>query len=190
VGVEIVVVGTSMGGMRALEVLLGGLPEDFGVPLVAVQHRAAERNSRLRAILQRRCALPVREPNDKEPIEPGKVYLAPPDYHLLVEREGFALSTEGRVCHARPSIDVLFESAADAFGSGALAVVLTGANDDGAAGARRIKAEGGKVLVQDPETAETGVMPRATLAATPVDAVLRLEQIADWLVRACAGADR
>jgi two-component system, chemotaxis family, protein-glutamate methylesterase/glutaminase len=179
-----------MGGMRALEVLLGGLPESFDLPVVVVQHRGAERNSRLRAILQRRSALPVREPNDKEPIEGGRVYLAPPDYHLLVEREGFALSTEGRVCHARPSIDVLFESAADAFGSGALAVVLTGANEDGAAGARRIKAEGGKVLVQDPATAETGVMPRAALAATTVDAVLPLEEIAGWLAQARGEGDR
>jgi two-component system chemotaxis response regulator CheB len=136
-------------------------------------------------ILQRGARLRVREPLDKDPIRPGFVYLAPPDYHLLVERHGFALSTDGPVCHARPSIDVLFESAADAFGRGAIGVILTGASSDGAAGVAAIHRRGGRLIVQDPATAEGSAMPRAALSRAPGCRVLALREIPAALIELC-----
>lgn len=183
---EIVVVGTSLGGLSALEELLGGLPVTFPVPVTVVQHRSVQSGSSMRATLQRHTALRVREPDDKEALLPGRVYIAPPDYHLLIERGHFALSVDAPVMYARPSINVLFESAADAYGPGVLAVVLTGASADGAKGAAWVKRCGGRVLVQDPATAECSVMPRAaTLAATP-DWILPIEAMAAFLERICA----
>jgi two-component system chemotaxis response regulator CheB len=126
----------------------------------------------------------VREVDDKEAIEPRHVYLAPPDYHLLVERGSFALSTDERVQHARPSIDVLFESAADAYGERVIGIVLTGANEDGAAGLARIADRGGLAIVQDPESAERRAMPDAAIAAgTPT--VLPLEEIGPFVAARC-----
>lgn len=182
---ELVVIGTSAGGLTALETLLSGLPADFPLPLVLVQHRSVDSGEMLGTLLRRHCLLPVREPQDKEPMLPGRVYLAPPDYHLLVEAGGFALSTDRPVRYARPSIDVLFESAADAYGAGVIGIVLTGANSDGARGAERIKARGGVVMVQEPTTAECPIMPRATLDRVTVDRVASLEEIAADLVRLC-----
>jgi two-component system chemotaxis response regulator CheB len=138
-------------------------------------------------LLGESSSAPVREASDKETIEPATIYLAPPDYHLLIEDGHFALATDARVQFARPSIDVLFETAAEVYGDRALGVILTGANADGAAGLRSIRERGGLTVVQDPATAERSAMPAAALAATPVDAVLPLEEIGPFLVRHCCG---
>jgi two-component system chemotaxis response regulator CheB len=184
-GVRIVAVGASLGGLDALETVLAALPPSFAAAVVLVQHRRADSDGQLVELLGHHSALPVSEPDDKEAMEPGHVYLAPSNYHLIVERGFFSLSTDPPVWFARPSIDVLFESVADSYGAEAIAVMLTCANEDGAAGARAVKVAGGRVLVQDPATAESPVAPRAVLARTPVDAVLPLDQIAAFLCRAC-----
>ncbi len=178
---RIIVVGTSFGGLTALQILLPALPKDFPAPLIIVQHRGKEPGSGLRAFLQNQCRLPVAEPEDKEPMMPGRVYLAPRDYHLLLDADGFALSTEAPVEYARPSINVLFESAAEAFRERVVGVVLTGANADGARGLARIKACGGMAVVEDPQTAESRAMPEAAIAATKADKILPLAEIAPFL---------
>lgn len=179
-----VIVGASLGGFDAISAVLSRLPASFPWPVAIVQHRSAEDTAdTLQVMLQRICALPVREVEDKDPIVAGHVYVAPPDYHLLVDRGAFALSTEARVSHARPSIDVLFDSAAATFGSSVVAVVLTGANADGALGVVRVKSAGGLVLVQDPATAESPAMPLAAIATATADEVLPLGAIGDYLSR-------
>jgi two-component system chemotaxis response regulator CheB len=182
---RIIAVGASLGGLEATQILLGGLPASFGCPLVIVQHRRPEVDSRLVELLNARSAMPVIEPDDKEAIEAGHVYVAPPNYHLIVEEGFFSLSLDAPVLFARPSIDVLFESVADSYGSSGLAVMLTGSNEDGALGAQAVKAAGGRVLVQDPETAKAPAAPRAVLAAVTVDGVLPLEKIAGYLIALC-----
>jgi two-component system chemotaxis response regulator CheB len=180
---ELVIVGTSLGGLNALETLLAGLPAHFRLPVAIVQHRSRDSDDTLRSLLQHHCALPVEEVTDKAPILPGCVYLAPSNYHVLIEPGNFALSTEAPVAYSRPSIDVLFESAALAYGSRLIGVILTGANADGAFGACRIKEQGGWIIVQDPRTAESRIMPEAALAATTVDQVLPLEEISSSLIK-------
>lgn len=175
---EVVGIGCSLGGLVAVEALLGMLPRWFALPLVIVQHRRADADTRLTQLLQHHTVMTVREPDDKEPLRSGHVYVAPPNYHMMVDARRLHLSIDPPVWYARPSIDVLFESVADAFGARGAVVMLTGANDDGAAGARAVKAAGGVVLVQDPVTAESAVAPRAVLAATNVDAVLDLAGLA------------
>jgi len=182
---RIVVVGTSFGGLTALQTLLPALPKNFRAPVVIVQHRSREAGSGLCEFLNKHSLLPVREPEDKETIMPGHVYLAPRDYHLLLDGENFALSTEAPVEYARPSIDVLFESAADAYREKVLGVILTGANADGARGLARIKESGGVCIVEDPATAESKQMPEAALAATRVDQISPLAGIAPLLVELC-----
>ena len=177
--IRLVVVGASLGGLTALRILLGGLPRDFSAALAIVQHRRAASDSRLRELLSGASRLPLIEPDDKEPLQAGHVYLAPANYHMLVGGGTLWLSIDAPVIFARPSIDVLFESAADALGAEVMAVVLTGSSDDGAAGARAIKRAGGLVLVQDPADAESPALPRATIAATPVDAVLALPALCE-----------
>jgi len=189
-GPQLVVVGTSMGGLRALRMLLGELPADFPVAIVIVQHRSADSPSTLSAHMQEYTALPVSEIEDKEMIQPGRVYLAPAGYHVLVEASAFALSTEAPVVHARPSIDVLFESAADVYAEGVVGIILTGASGDGAQGLAKIKQRGGVTLVQAPETAECPVMPAAALEATPVDHVLPLAEIGPFLAQLCSTTAR
>jgi two-component system chemotaxis response regulator CheB len=181
---EIVVVGTSYGGLSALQIVLPALAKDFPLPLVVVQHRGKDSDN-LCEFLQRHSALPLGEPNDKEAIAPGRVYLAPRDYHLLIERDGFALSTEAPVGYARPSVNVLFESAAEIYQERVIGVVLTGANTDGARGLAKIKAYGGLCVVEDPAGAESRGMPQAAIAATPVDAILPLPRIAPYLNQLC-----
>lgn len=181
---QLVVIGTSLGGLTALEILLARLPAGFPVPVIIVQHRDVRSHS-LPAILQRSTKLRVREPQDKEPLRPGTAYLAPPDYHLLVDTDGCALSTDAPVCHARPSIDVLFESAVDAFGRDVLGVILTGAGSDGARGAAAVKRAGGYLIVQEPSSAECASMPGAALAAVEADQVLPLAEIAVAMVSLC-----
>ena len=161
--------------------ILSSLPEDLECAVVVAQHRGASSDGGLASLLELRTRLRVTDADDKEPIEPGHVYLAPPDYHLLVERGHFALSTDAHVHYARPSIDVLFESAAETYRERVVGVILTGANDDGAAGLARIKSAGGVAIVQDPRSSERREMPTAALAATDVDAVLALEEIGPFL---------
>ncbi len=182
---RIVVVGASWGGLRALQRVLVGLPAQFHLPVLVVQHRVAGSDESLVALLQAASALPVSEAEDRDPIRPGRVYVAPPGYHLLVDESRLALSTEGPVQYARPSIDVLFESAADACGAGVVGVVLTGTNADGARGLARIKERGGMAVVQDPATAERPQMPEAALGATLVDAILPLGEIGPFLAGLC-----
>lgn len=184
-GAKVVVVGASLGGLRALQVLLGGLPKDFPAPVVVVQHRHVSSEAAFSTLLQTYSALPVSEATDKIALAPGQVYIAPTDYHLLVDSDGLGLSTEGPVNHSRPSIDVLFESASYAFGASVIGVVLTGSTSDGARGAALIKARGGVVLVQDPATAESGAMPAAAIAATNVDKIVPLSEIAPALIELC-----
>lgn len=182
---EIVVIGTSYGGLSALQTLLPALAADFPLPVVVVQHRRKDNDDGLCEFLRKHSHLPLGEPNDKEAIEPGRVYLAPRDYHLLIAEGSFALSVDSPVIHARPSIDVLFESAADAYRDRAVGVILTGANRDGSRGLAHIKALGGLALVQDPETAESPAMPEAAIAGTEVDCVLPLAEIAPFLNELC-----
>ena len=180
---EIIVVGASAGGLKALERLLAGLPPGFPIPIVAVQHRARESSDVYAEVLGKGSALPVREVEDDDALRAPGVYLAPPDYHVLIEPGRFALSIDEPVSYSRPSIDVLFESAADVYGARVLAVLLTGANADGAKGLVRVKQAGGYAIVQDPHTAESPEMPAAGIASAPVDRVLPLEEIAAELVR-------
>lgn len=183
---EIIVVGASAGGLKALETILGLLPRGFAVPIVAVQHRARESSDSYAEILGKGSALPVREIEDDDQLRAPGVYLAPPDYHVLIEPGRVALSVDDPVSYSRPSIDVLFESAADVYGSRVCAVLLTGANADGSKGLVRIKRAGGYAIVQDPHTAESPEMPAAGIANAPVDVVLPLDQIAAELVRRVA----
>lgn len=183
--IAIVAVGASLGGLHALQRVLSGLPGDLGASVVIAQHRRADPESQLCHLLGRRCALRITEPEDKTPLEPGCVYLAPADYHLLVESGSLALSVDAPVSYARPSIDVLFESTADAYGSAALGVMLTSSNHDGAEGLQAIKRAGGIALVQDPSTAESPIGPRAAIAAGPIDAVLSLDEIAKLIAERC-----
>jgi two-component system chemotaxis response regulator CheB len=184
--IDLVVVGTSWGGLQALELLLARLPDELDAPIAIAQHRGPDAvPDGLARLLSRHCRRAVSEAEDKDPIEPRRVYLAPPDYHLLVQRGSFALSTEDRVAFARPSIDVLFETAAVAYGAGVAGVVLTGANADGATGLARIVAHGGHAIVQDPVTAERPTMPAAALARVPRARVLPLERIPRALADLC-----
>jgi len=183
---ELICIGASWGGLSAVGRLLADISEDVTQPIAIAQHRhPGALEGTLRELLALQIRRPVTDVEDKTPIEPCRVYLAPPDYHLLVEPGSFALSLDERVQFARPSIDVLFESAADAYGDRVIGVILTGANEDGAAGLARIKARGGVAIVQDPRGAERRVMPDAALAATVADAVLPLEEIGKFLYGLC-----
>jgi len=188
-GLDLVAVGCSWGGLDAAGRLLEALPADFGVATVIVQHRS-ESPSGLAELLSRHTALPVAEPDDKEEVRPGHVYVAPPGYHLLVDRIRFSLDTEAPVRFSRPSVDVLFESAAEAYGPRMAAVVLTGTNEDGAAGLARVAAAGGLALVQDPKTAEQPRMPEAALAAVPTAIVGDIAELAQKLADAATVEDQ
>jgi len=184
---DLIAIGASWGGLEAVSTLLGGLSPDVDPAIVVVQHRGPEsQRGLLELLLQAHVERPVLEPVDKQPVERSHVYVAPADYHLLVENGHFALSVEERVNYARPSIDVFFESAAEAYRDRAIGIVLTGANVDGAEGLAAIRACGGVAIVQDPATAARGTMPEAALAATAADAVLPLEAIAGFLRGLCA----
>lgn len=179
---EIVVLGTSLGGLRALELVLSALPANFELPIAVVQHRLKAADELLSGLLQSYSKLPVIEPEDKQPLRVGHIYVAPADYHLLVGRGVLSLSTEETVNYARPAIDVLFESAAAAYRTGVVAVVLTGASADGAQGVKKVKSQGGYVIVQQPSEAESAVMPRASIDSGVVDEVLPLAEIPGRLV--------
>lgn len=166
--VEAIVVGGSAGSLSVLLQLLPSLPAEFALPVLIVLHVPAHHHSSLAELFQPKCRVTVKEAEDTEPIAPGTVYFAPPDYHLLVEKDHrLSLSNEEPVNFSRPSIDVLFESAADAYGRALLAIILTGANQDGAQGVRAVCDAGGYAVVQTPESAEARAMPEAALAACP-----------------------
>lgn len=183
---RLVAVGASAGGLHALSLILEGLPADFQGSLAIVQHRRPDESSLLCELLARKARLPVCEPCHGAPIQPGHVYLAPPDYHLLVEPGYIAMSVDPPIACSRPSIDALFESAAAAYRARAIGVVLTGANADGARGAARLAAAGAAVIVQDPNTAEARACPSAALARVPNATVLQLADIAAHLVDLCS----
>ncbi len=181
-GIEAVVMGASAGGIEALSEVLQALPATFRPALIIVQHLPRDRASMLLGIFSRRCVLPVVEAYDKLAITPGTVFLAPADYHLLVDvGPQLALSIEAPVHFSRPAIDVLFESAADVYGVKVMGVVLTGANADGADGLEAIRAGGGVTVVQDPETADYPVMPQAALSRGPADYVVALPALCELL---------
>lgn len=181
---QIVTIGSSWGGLGALKTVLGDLPGDFPLPVVIAQHRSPQsRDAGLAAYYDTLCQLHVCTIEDKDPIQGGRVYLAPPDYHVMAEQGFFELSVDDRVQFSRPSADVLFESAADAYGSRVIGVVLTGANADGAAGLACIKDKGGFTIVQDPGTADKAAMPLAAIEAVgQPDAILLLEDMGRCLV--------
>ena len=178
----IVVIGASVGGLKAVEELLGGLPAEYPAPIVVVQHRADDQSQMLHALLDRHCPLEVCEAEDKSELRPGCVLVAPGGYHLLVEDSHVELSTEAEVRFSRPSIDVTFEGAARAFGPEAVGVVLTGANDDGAHGLAEIRRHGGIAIVQEPSEAVNARMPEAAIAAADPQWVLPVAEIASRLV--------
>ena len=172
---EAVVIGASAGAVDALLNILPALPNGYPLALLIVVHLPPDSKSTLPDLLTSRSQIKVKEAEDKEPILPGTGYLAPPNYHLLVEPDfTLSLSSEDPVLFSRPSIDVLFESAADAFGDALAGVILTGGNSDGARGLRAVDAAGGVALVQSPETAACPEMPRAALDACPAARVLNL----------------
>jgi two-component system chemotaxis response regulator CheB len=179
---EAIVIGASAGALEALSKLLPGLAADYRLPILIVVHLPPDKTSMLAELLRARCAIRVREAEDKEPIEPGVVYFAPPDYHLLVEQDRrLSLSGDEPVLFSRPSIDVLFESAADAYGYRLIGIVLTGANCDGADGLKAVVEAGGVAIVQSPKTAYAAAMPEAAIAACPEARVLPLNDIATFL---------
>lgn len=180
--VDAVVIGASAGGVEALSALLPALPAGMRAAVCVVLHLPREHRSLLVEIFAPRCAVPVREAQDKEPMEPGTVYFAPPDYHLLLDAgPRLALSVDDPVHYSRPSIDVLFQSAADLYGPRVLGLVLTGGNQDGASGLAAIRRAGGLTGVQDPAEALVPLMPECALAEGPVDFVLALPQLAALL---------
>ena len=180
--IDAIVVGTSAGGVEALTVLLSALPANLHLPIFVVLHLPRGRPSLLADLFTPRCALRVREADDKEPVEPATVYVAPPDYHLLIDTGPcIALSADDLVNHSRPSIDVLFESAADVYGARLAGIILTGANDDGAAGLDAVHRAGGVTIVQEPGSALASAMPAAALQRTQADFVLPLAGIAGLL---------
>ncbi len=186
---SIVGIGSSWGGLVAMSKLLGSLPGGFTLPIVIVQHRSNDSDGLLADLLQDATDLTVSEVEDKDPLTPGTVHIAPANYHVLIDDGFLSLSLEEPVRFSRPSIDVMFSSAADTYGSGAIGVVLTGANDDGARGLSDIVKRGGRALVQDPRSAEIAIMPNAAVKAVPNAEVLPLERLGPRLIelsRECA----
>jgi len=187
VGYDVVVVGTSWGGLAALRTLVAGLPDSFQMAVTLVQHRHKDSDHLLRTLLQERATLRVFEVEDKMPLEHGHIYVAPPNYHTLVEPGYFSLSTDAPVRFSRPSIDVTFSSAADSYTHRTVGIVLTGANADGSEGLRRISDRGGLAIVQDPGTAESPTMPAAAQKAVPRARIMTLDAIAEFVASLPAG---
>jgi len=179
---SIVAVGTSWGGLSAMRQLLGALPRGFPIPIIVVQHRAKDSDLLLSQLLQDSTDLKVCEIEDKDVLQPGRVHVAPADYHVMLELGFASLTVEGPVRFSRPSIDVTFDSVADTYGPAAIAVVLTGANEDGARGLAQIARRGGRALVQDPKTAEIPIMPQAAIRAVPSAEVVPLDMLAPRLI--------
>lgn len=179
---SIIVIGTSAGGLQVLHEILGGLPPDYPVPIVVVQHRSKVPRDLLEEVMQNRCRLKVKQADEKEAIVSGTIYVAPPDYHLLIdENQTFALTSDEPVEYARPSIDVLFETAAAVFGRKTLGILLTGANKDGAKGLAEIRRRGGVTVAQDPAEAAYPAMPESAIAIGAASLVMRVAEIHDFL---------
>jgi two-component system chemotaxis response regulator CheB len=179
---RIAAIGSSLGGFHALRTLLRDLPKDFPLSIAIAQHRSIDDSESFADLLGVQSAMPVCEVEDKDELRPGCVYLCPANYHLLVERNYLSLSADPPVLSARPSIDILFASAADAWGPSAIGVLLTGMSRDGTEGLKKIKQHGGLAVVQDPATAEGPLMPAAAISAVTIDKILPLEQIAAFLI--------
>ena len=183
-----IVVGASAGGIEAFVHIFSKLPALFSLPIIFVQHLHKDQDSTLARFYNDRTLLKVEEAEEKEQIQAGHIYIAPPDYHLLIERdETFSLSVDEKVNYSRPSIDVLFDSAADVYGAELVGVLLTGANHDGARGLQRIKEHGGLTLVEDPATAKFPQMPRSALACTDVDYIFSLDELGAFLLTLADG---
>jgi len=181
-GYQAVVIGASAGALEALSVILPRLPKGFRLPLFVVVHMPPDKRSVLAELFRAKCAIDVVEAEDKEPIKGGTIYFAPPGYHLLIETaSSLALSSDGPIMFSRPSIDVLFETAADVYGSGLIGIILTGANHDGAAGLLAIVEAGGTALVQNPHDAFAPAMPAAAMTACPGANVMSLSAISEYL---------
>ena len=180
---EAVVIGTSAGGLFALSTILEALPANFPVPILVVQHRSKDERTLLEDVLSQKCQIKIKQADEKEKITTGTVYFAPPDYHLLVEQDRtFSLTCDERVNYSRPSIDVLFETAAYVYKSKLLAIILTGANHDGAAGIVKVRNAGGATIAQNPEEALYPVMPKSAIATGCVQKILKLDEIRDLLL--------
>ncbi|MBG6111623.1 two-component system chemotaxis response regulator CheB [Flavobacterium sp. CG_9.10] len=179
-----IVIGVSSGGMNALKTIFSTLPAHFSIPIIIVQHLSARSDSQWIKLLNEKSSLEIKEADEKEQIEKGKIYIAPPNYHLLIEKDKtFSLTIDERVNFARPSIDVLFESAAEAYKNKLIGIVLTGSNNDGTKGIKRIKECGGLIIIQDPKTAESAYMPQSAIAAIEPDYIKSLENIVELLIK-------
>nr|MDT0251013.1 chemotaxis protein CheB [Endozoicomonas sp.] len=179
---QAVVLGTSAGGINALAFLFSQLGEDFSLPVLVTKHIGLNDDRGMLRVLSRQSTLPVKVAKDKHRIQPGTIYLAPAGYHMLVEEnDTVSLNLEAPIAHSRPSIDVLFQSAASVYGPSLVAVILTGANRDGADGIRTVKAFGGTTIAQCPRSAEMGVMPKASLDTGCIDYLMTLEEIPAYL---------
>lgn len=181
---EAIVIGVSSGGMNVLKIITAALPIDFKIPIIIVQHIGAHSDSKWIQLLNEKSTLLIKEADEKEKIEKGTMYIAAPNYHLLIEKDKtFSLSIDERVNFARPSIDVLFESAAEAYREKLIGIVLTGSNNDGTKGIIRIKECGGLTIIQDPKAAESPYMPKSAIDAIEADYILSLEGIVELLIK-------
>lgn len=181
-----IVIGASAGGMEAIKVILSMLPKSFSVPIFIVQHLLAGKQTKIEDYYKKYCSLRICEAESLMPIEKATVYFAPPDYHMLIEKNmTISLITDAKVNYSRPSIDVLFESAADCFTNSLIGIILTGASKDGSEGLLAIKNKGGLCIIQDPSTAHIDIMPKAALNRTNTETVLKLNEIADFLIKIC-----
>jgi len=180
---EAIVIGVSSGGLKVMKIMFSLLPKNFSIPIIIVQHIGKYSENSWIKLLGDKSNLEIKEADEKEEIEKGKVYIAPANYHLLIESDKtFSLTIDERVNFARPSIDVLFESAAEVYQNKLIGIVLTGSNNDGAKGIKRIKECGGLTIVQDPETAESNYMPASAIEAILPDYILPLEEIIKLLI--------
>lgn len=177
-----IIIGASAGCLDALSKILPLLPADYPYPIMVVVHLPSDKDSLMAKLLNEKCTLTVQEAEDKDPLMAGHVYIAPPNYHLLVEKEEIiSLSIEEEVNYSRPSIDVSFLSAADIYGSRLIGIILTGANNDGAEGLAAIAAKGGTTIVQDPDEAYIATMPESALTACPDARIMNLFNITEYL---------
>ncbi len=181
---EAIVMGMSSGGMNVMKIMFALLPESFNTPIIIVQHISARSDNQWIKLLNEKSKVPIKEADEKELIETGNVYIAPANYHLLIEKnKTFSLTIDEKVNFARPSIDVLFDSAADAYTNKLIGIILTGSNNDGTSGLKRIKECGGLTIVQNPESAESDYMPKSALAAMQPDYILSIEEIIMLLIK-------
>lgn len=184
VNYEAVVIGASAGGLQAFLTLLAGIPENYTLPIVIVQHRAKEEKYLLENVLQQKCRIKVKQADEKEQITAGFVYVAPPNYHLLVEHDKtFSLSSDKTVKYSRPSIDVLFETAAEVYKDGLVGIILTGSNSDGANGMKAIRRHNGLTIAQNPDEAQYPEMPAASIRTGAIKRILLLKEIHQFLIQ-------